>query len=156
METGAHDDAATRVKRLFGLGATTAADDGRNFPANDGLQVWAEWLLLRESVRTRDNFQNLLRRIHFGCSHATCFLGRCGRQGRVRAAMAQFAGGSLELFDCLADHVVHLVGGPWAILIVVTLEEVPRQVAGREGPARLVERSAGPVDSLRDQTLLHR
>ena len=83
-----------------------------------------------------------------------------GRRGhacvRRPAIITTHAFGSrLEVVHSLAHNVRHLVRRAWSVRVVITLEEVSREIPRCERPARLVKRRSGTVDGLRDETLLY-
>ena len=69
--------------------------------------------------------------------------------------MAQLFGCTLEFIYCLAHHVVHFVTRTWSVLVVISLEQMSRQVARSKGSTRLMQGGTRSVDSLCNETFLH-
>ena len=60
-----------------------------------------------------------------------------------------------KLVDSLAHHVVHLVGRARSVGVVVSLEQMARQVTWGEGTAGLMQGGTSALNRLRNQTLLY-
>ena len=63
-----------------------------------------------------------------------------------------------ELVSSLPNHIVHLVARAGPVVVVISVEKVPRHVSRSEGPARLMQRRLailayvrpGPLEGLCD------
>ena len=80
-----------------------------------------------------------------------------GHAGIWRTSMmaTHTLGSRLEIVHRLSNHIIHLVGWPWSVRIVISLEQVPRQITRRERPTRLVQRGSCSMNSFSDKRFLN-
>ena len=68
--------------------------------------------------------------------------------------MAKLFGCALELINSLTHHVAHFVTRAWSVLVVISLEQMSRQVTWSEWSTWLVQGSTRSMDGLRNETFL--
>ena len=96
-------------------------------------------------------WQFILRALHY----LQDLLGCVGTLALSRGRRFGSCSMTAELVGCLTNDIVHFVGGDWPALVIITLEEMTREVTGGEGATWLIERSTSSMDSLCYQTLLY-